>query len=174
MVTAMGTGTAPGSDLPRKRGTPRLASAGRGVLLIYVALRAGHDQRALLELDDRLSFALREAAPDSVRLVHGQGVPAAQLQHRACLTDRLRPGFSARPGRPAFAIGVEEERAVHAAAGTLELPVPHVCVGAGEPASVRHDDRLPRRNSYETGYSIRCSETNARTAPMLVQGRSTY
>src|ERR1700712_1252399 len=54
----------------------------------------------------------------------------------------LGPGAPPGPGRAALAVGVEEERAVHAAARRVELPVPDVRVGAGQSTDVGHLDQL--------------------------------
>src|SRR5882672_8230693 len=101
-----------------------------------------HGECAFLYFDDGFTLGLGQAAPDSVWFVHRERVAAAQVQYWAGLADRFRPGLAAGPGRATLAVRMEEERAVHASAGAIQLPVPHIRVGPWKPAGIRHRDRL--------------------------------
>ena len=78
--------------------------------------RSGHRWRAVLAsaLADRLAaLAFAHGAPDAVRLLHGERVLAALLEHRAGAADGLGALFAGAPGRTAFGVRVEEEGAVY-------------------------------------------------------------
>src|SRR5664279_6469189 len=86
------------------------------------------------------SLALREAPPDAVGLVNLQRVRPAGSHCGALETHGLGLGLTARACRPTFALGMEEERAGHAAACGVQLPVPEIRVRAGKAPGVRHVD----------------------------------
>src|SRR5690349_19044793 len=72
------------------------------------------------EREQLRALTLGQSSPDAVRLVHPQGVVSASRHGRALKTNRLRLRFPASPGRPAFALRVEEERAGHATTGRVQ------------------------------------------------------
>lgn len=86
------------------------------------------------------ALALREAAPDSVRLMHLERVRSAGGHGGALETHCFGLGFAPRAGRSAFAFGVEEERTRHAAARGMQLPIPEISIRAGKAPRVRHVD----------------------------------
>ena len=85
-------------------------------------------------------LALREATPDAVGLVNLQGVRTTGGHRGALETHGLGLGFAARARRSTFALGVEEERAGHASAGGVQLPIPEISIRAGKAPGVRHVD----------------------------------
>lgn len=88
--------------------------------------------------ENLLSLVLGQAAPDSVRFVHLQGVTSAFQQRRASGANRLGLGLAACSGRPAFAFRVEEIRARHSSAGGMQLPVPQVGVRPRKTPGIGH------------------------------------
>ena len=102
--------------------------------------RVGRQASAGLDgqVQQLLSFTLGQSAPDAVRLVHLEGVGAAGGQRRAFQAHGLRRLFPTGPGRPAFAFGMEEERACHPAAGGMQLPVPHIGIRPGKTPGIGH------------------------------------
>jgi len=97
------------------------------------SVRSGHGQHLR-------PLALREASPDAVGLVNLQRVRPAGSHRGALETHGLGLGLTARACRPTFALGMEEERAGHAAACGVQLPVPEIRVRAGKAPGVRHVD----------------------------------
>lgn len=87
-------------------------------------------------------LSLGQPAPDSIRLVHLKGVSSTRRHGRTFETDGLGLRLTPGPRRTAFALGVEEERARHPAAGCVQLPVPEVGIRAGKAPGVRHVDPL--------------------------------
>lgn len=81
---------------------------------------------------DQVPLVLGQPAPDSIDLVHGQGVGSALLDHRAAGTDLLRAPFSLQSGMSSFTLGVEEHRRIQTPAAAFALPVPEVGIRAGE------------------------------------------
>lgn len=110
-------------------------------------------------------FALREPAPDAVRLVHPQGVVAAGRHGRALEADRFGLGLSPGPGRSTLPLGVEEEGAGHSTTCRVQLPVPEICIRSGKAPGVRHVDPLfssCRSCRRSTGPGIRAGSTEQR------------
>ncbi len=99
------------------------------------------------------TLSLGQPAPDSVRLVHLQGVCTTRCQgrtfetHGLCL--RLPPGTGGSP----FALRVEEERTGHSSARCVQLPIPQVRVRAWQAPGISHVDPLCRRR----GGRVDCS-----------------
>ena len=92
----------------------------------------------------RLAVVLGEPTPDAVGLSHAQRVRGTGGDHGAGRADGLGRFLPGCPRRPALAVGVEEQRAVGAAARAVELPVPQVGVGPGESRDVGHGVLLQR------------------------------
>lgn len=97
---------------------------------------------ARLRCDQGSPLAFRETTPDSVRLVHLQGVRSAGGQRWALEAHGFRPGLAPGSGGPAFPLGMEEVRTRHPSAGGIELPVPQVRVRSGKSSGVGHGDPL--------------------------------
>lgn len=87
---------------------------------------------------DLLPLALRQAAPDPVRLMHLERMPTAFQQGGAAGADRLRFRFTSGARRPTFTLGVEEIGTGHPAARGMQLPVPQIGVGPRKAPGVGH------------------------------------
>ena len=90
------------------------------VINLKVASTPARSSRA----EESCSLVLREATPDSERLLEPQGVVAtldADLTHR---TDGLRPALPAEARLPTFTLWREERRRILAAAARAALPRP--------------------------------------------------
>ena len=85
-------------------------------------------------------FVLAEAAPDAVRLTHGERMLQAHLAYRALGADGLGAIGPHDACSTSLTFGVEEDGGVLAPAGAMHLPVPMVGVGAGKPGELCHDD----------------------------------
>lgn len=85
-----------------------------------------------------LTLALGQTAPDAVRLVNLERMSPARHHGGAGLAHGLRRVLTPHPRRSALTFGVEEVGARHAAAGGVQLPIPHVSVGAWKAPGIGH------------------------------------
>ena len=104
-------------------------------------VRRLRDPASVREGEHLLALTLGQAAPDSVRLVNLQRVPPAGQQRRAAGTHGLRLCLAAGSRWAPLALGVEEVGAGHSATCRVQLPLPHIGIGARKTSGVCH--RVP-------------------------------
>ena len=104
------------------------------------------------------SFALGQAAPDSVRFVHLQCVCPTGRHGRTLETHGLRLGLPAGSGRSPFAFRMEEERTGHSPAGRMQLPIPKISIRAGKAPRVGHVDPLCSDQCFTTICEVQFSK----------------
>jgi len=88
------------------------------------------------------AFPLGEPTPDSVGFVDLERMGPAGGHRRTFEAHRFRLRLPPCSRRSAFTLRVEEERAGHATAGRVQLPVPQIGIRAGKAPGVRHFDPL--------------------------------
>ena len=86
----------------------------------------------------RTALFFGEAAPDAVALAGGDRMLEALDPDRAGGADGLGRPLPRLACRTALALRMEERVGILATACALELPVPDVRIGSGEPGYVRH------------------------------------
>jgi hypothetical protein len=106
---------------------------------------------------DRLTIALRQAAPDAVRFANGQSVCAAGRYHGAGCAHGEGSCIPLTPRRPPLTLGMEEDRRVGVGAGTVELPF----------VAAEHGVREPREltGGHGVGRGSRCGRPGTAERP---------
>jgi hypothetical protein len=99
-----------------------LPSGGEGLPVVGLGLDRVDEQAA------RPAVAFRHPAPGAVRLLAGDGVRGADVEHRAAAADGLGGALPGRPGPGALAVGGEEQPG-SGRAGAYQPPGPEL--GAG-------------------------------------------
>jgi len=88
---------------------------------------------------NRFAIIFTEPTPHAVGLANGQRVLGTFDPDGAATADFLGRSLPGVAGRAALAFGVEEDIWICTTAGPVELPIPNIRVGSGEPGDICHD-----------------------------------
>ena len=96
-----------------------------------------------LSAEQNQAFVRGQAAPYAVRFLDAERVSSAGVADRAFRAHRLGEFYPLVPSGPPFSPGMEEHRAVHPAAGGVQLPFPDVLSWVRQSSDVRHSGSVP-------------------------------
>ncbi len=97
-----------------------------------------------------LTLTLGQASPDAIWLMDFQRMSAAGEHRRAVVADRFGARLAPGAGWPPLAFRMEEIGTRHAAAGRMQLPVPHVGIRPGKTPGIGHGDAHLRHSPPST------------------------